>query len=172
MRRKPAFQAYLRPATSRIMCIARRSRRQARGAWPRSMRTNTSTSSSRKANINDARQPAKVAAAPAHPALAAMKTRFLKSIVDVPAAQWNALDPSGSPFLRHEFLAALEREGCVGDGKGWIGNHLVLADDAGRLQDAMPLYRKSHSWNEFVFDWSWAKAYAQTQLPYYPKLVS
>jgi predicted N-acyltransferase len=101
-----------------------------------------------------------------------MKTRFLKSILDVPAAQWNALDPSGSPFLRHEFLAALEREGCVGEGKGWMSNHLVLEDEAGCLQGAMPLYRKSHSWGEFVFDWSWAKAYAQAQLPYYPKLVS
>jgi hypothetical protein len=101
-----------------------------------------------------------------------MKTRILKSIADVPAAQWNALDPSGSPFLRHEFLVALEREGCVGEGKGWIGNHLVLEDDAGCLQGAMPLYCKSHSWGEFVFDWSWAKAYAQARLPYYPKLVS
>lgn len=101
-----------------------------------------------------------------------MKTRILTSIADMPAAQWNALDPSGSPFLRHEFLVALEREGCVGEDKGWVGSHLVLEDDAGRLHGAMPLYRKAHSWGEFVFDWSWAKAYAQAQLPYYPKLVS
>ena len=101
-----------------------------------------------------------------------MKARFLESIDGVSPAQWNALDPSGSPFLRHEFLATLEREGCVGAGKGWVGNHLVLEDDAGRIHGAMPLYLKSHSWGEFVFDWSWAKAYAQAGLAYYPKLVS
>jgi predicted N-acyltransferase len=101
-----------------------------------------------------------------------MKTRILKSIGSVLPAQWNALDPGGSPFLRHEFLAALEREGCVGAGKGWIGNHLVLEDDAGKIHGAMPLYLKSHSWGEFVFDWSWAKAYSQSRLAYYPKLVS
>lgn len=101
-----------------------------------------------------------------------MKTRILLSIDGVSPQQWNTLDPTGSPFLRHEFLSALEREGCVGRGKGWIGNHLLLEDDAGRLQGAMPLYLKSHSWGEFVFDWSWAKAYAQARLNYYPKLVS
>ena len=101
-----------------------------------------------------------------------MQVRILQSIGSAAPAAWNALDPTGSPFLRHEFLTALEREGCVGRGKGWIGNHLVLEDDAGRIHGALPLYLKSHSWGEFVFDWSWAKAYAQAGLDYYPKLVS
>ena len=101
-----------------------------------------------------------------------MPVRILRSIGNVPAAQWNALDIAGSPFLRHEFLSALETEHCVGEAKGWGTNHLVLEDDAGRLQGALLLYLKSHSWGEFVFDWSWAKAYSQSRLDYYPKLVS
>lgn len=101
-----------------------------------------------------------------------MQTRILSSINGVPAAQWNALNATGTPFLRHEFLAALEREGCIGEDKGWATNHLLLEDEAGRIQGAIPLYLKSHSWGEFVFDWSWAKAYAQAGLDYYPKLVS
>ena len=101
-----------------------------------------------------------------------MPVRILRSIGDVPAAQWNALDPTGSPFLRHEFLATLETADCVSTAKGWGASHLVLEDGAGRIQGAIPLYLKSHSWGEFVFDWSWAKAYSQAHLHYYPKLVS
>jgi len=101
-----------------------------------------------------------------------MSTRILSSITEVPAAQWNALDLGGSPFLRHEFLAALEQEDCVGESKGWAANHLLLEDERGALQGAVPLYLKSHSWGEFVFDFSWAKAYAEAGLEYYPKLLS
>lgn len=101
-----------------------------------------------------------------------MPTRILNSIASVAAAQWNALNATGTPFLRHEFLGALELEGCVGEASGWLPHHLLLEDTAGRIQGAMPLYLKSHSWGEFVFDWSWAKAYTQAGLSYYPKLVS
>src|SRR3990170_6656225 len=101
-----------------------------------------------------------------------MQARTVASIDSLPAAQWNALALGGNPFVRHEFLLALERAGCVGVAAGWAPNHLVLEDDAGRLLAALPLYRKSHSWGEFVFDWSWARAYDQAGLRYYPKLVS
>jgi uncharacterized protein len=101
-----------------------------------------------------------------------MHARIITAIERIPAAAWNALELGGNPFVRHEFLLALEREACVGSGSGWLPNHLVLEDEAGRLQAALPLYRKSDSWGEFVFDWSWAKAYAQAGLRYYPKLVS
>lgn len=101
-----------------------------------------------------------------------MPTRILNSIDSVAAAQWNALNATGTPFLRHEFLGALELQGCVGAASGWVPHHLLLEDTAGRIQGAMPLYLKSHSWGEFVFDWSWAKAYTQAGLSYYPKLVS
>jgi predicted N-acyltransferase len=99
-----------------------------------------------------------------------MRARILDSIESVSAAQWNELDLGGNPFVRHEFLASLERSGCVGGTSGWNPQHIVLEED-GALCGVMPLYEKSHSWGEFVFDWSWARAYSQAGLPYYPKLV-
>jgi predicted N-acyltransferase len=101
-----------------------------------------------------------------------MRTRFLTSIDRVPAAQWNALNATQTPFLRHEFLAALETSGCVGEPTGWMPRHLVLESDSGALLGAAPLFLKTHSWGEFVFDWSWARAYTQAGIEYYPKLVS
>ena len=74
--------------------------------------------------------------------------------------------------MRHEFLSALERAGCVGEASGWAPSHLILENDRGGLEGALPLYRKTHSWGEFVFDWSWARAWSQAGLRYYPKLVS
>lgn len=101
-----------------------------------------------------------------------MTTRVLDAIDGVPPAQWNALVPAGNPFVRHEFLSTLESTGCACEETGWLPQHLLLADAAGRLIGAVPLYLKSHSWGEFVFDWSWARAYMQAGLEYYPKLVS
>ena len=98
--------------------------------------------------------------------------RVVDSIDSVPAQQWNALETGGNPLVRHEFLLALERAGCVGAGTGWIPHHLVLQTAAGEIEAALPLYSKSDSWGEFVFDWSWARAYSQAGLRYYPKLVS
>jgi predicted N-acyltransferase len=99
-----------------------------------------------------------------------MECRELAAIDEVPAAQWNALDGSACPFLRHEFLAALEHTHCVGAGTGWTPAHLGLFE-GGRLRAAAPAWRKAHSWGEFVFDFSWAQAYARHGLPYYPKLL-
>jgi predicted N-acyltransferase len=99
-----------------------------------------------------------------------MQRRRVSHIDAIDAAQWNALDPGGSPFTRHEFLAALERTGCVGGDTGWQPAHLTLWDAAG-LAAALPLYRKLHSWGEFVFDFGWAQAYSRHGLPYYPKLL-
>jgi predicted N-acyltransferase len=91
---------------------------------------------------------------------------------EIPAAEWDALDTAGNPFLSHAFLAALESCGCVGGDSGWMPHHLLLRDEAGRLVGAVPRYVKSHSWGEFVFDWSWAQAYAQAGLDYYPKQLA
>lgn len=100
-----------------------------------------------------------------------MRIRILHSIHDISASDWNALEMRGQPFLRHEFLAALEDTGCACSATGWTPHHLVVNDNA-RLCAAMPLYVKAHSFGEFVFDFSWAEAYAQAGLNYYPKLVS
>ncbi|MFI4890866.1 MAG: GNAT family N-acetyltransferase [Steroidobacterales bacterium] len=100
------------------------------------------------------------------------RARFLDSIAAIDAAAWNRLAGSSQPFLRHEFLLALEESGCAGPRRGWTPRHLVLEDAAGRVIGAMPLYQKSHSRGEFVFDFAWANAYAQHGLAYYPKLLS
>jgi len=97
-------------------------------------------------------------------------TRILPTVADAPADRWNALG-GDCPFLRHEFLAALEQTDCVGADAGWVPCHVTLWE-AGQLAGFMPLYLKSHSYGEYVFDWSWADAYRQHGLPYYPKLLS
>jgi uncharacterized protein len=100
------------------------------------------------------------------------RTRFLDSIAQIDAASWNSLVIQGQPFLRHEFLLALEASGCAVPRTGWTARHLIIEDAGGRAMGAMPLFRKGHSRGEFVFDFSWANAYAQHGLPYYPKLLS
>ena len=78
------------------------------------------------------------------------------------------------PFLRHEFLRLAEDTGCVSPGVRLdaTASHHIRHGDDNKLRAAMPLYEKSHSWGEFVFDWAWANAYQQAGLNYYPKLVS
>jgi predicted N-acyltransferase len=98
--------------------------------------------------------------------------RFLDSITQIDAASWNSLLRDGQPFLRHEFLSALEESGCAVPRTGWTARHLVIEAADGRAIGAMPLFRKGHSRGEFVFDFSWATAYAQHGLKYYPKLLS
>jgi len=96
---------------------------------------------------------------------------ILDSLVEITAAEWNALLPADAgPFLKYEFLASLEETGCVGPNTGWQVAHLGLRDE-GQLIGAMPMYLKQHSYGEFVFDWSWAQAYEQRGLQYYPKAL-
>lgn len=101
-----------------------------------------------------------------------MVVRTLSSLSEIPAAEWNAIAGDANPFLCHEFLYALEQSGCTGGESGWTAQHLVATDDAGCLAGAVPLYRKDHSYGEYVFDWAWANAYAHAGLEYYPKLVA
>jgi len=101
-------------------------------------------------------------------------TRIVESIASIPAMQWDALVATAggaNPFLRHAFLCALQDSGCAGREMGWRTEFLTLWI-GDRLVGAMPLYLKSHSWGEFVFDWAWADAYQRHGLSYYPKLVS
>ena len=73
--------------------------------------------------------------------------------------------------MRHEFLLALEETGCVGAASGWRPHHLRISRE-GSAVAVMPLYIKNNSRGEYVFDWSWADAYRQHGMPYYPKLVT
>ena len=100
-----------------------------------------------------------------------MHTSVVTSIHDIPARDWNRISGTGHPFLRYEFLAALETHGCVGEAQGWIPQHIVAFDD-GELVGIVPLYLKDNSYGEFVFDWAWADAYHRAGLAYYPKLVA
>jgi hypothetical protein len=97
------------------------------------------------------------------------RLRVTASLAGVDAAQWNAL-AGGNPFLRHEFLHALTNSGCASARSGWQPQFLLLERD-GLLAGAMPLYVKTHSRGEYVFDWAWAEAYARHGLEYYPKLL-
>jgi predicted N-acyltransferase len=94
----------------------------------------------------------------------------LTTLAAVDAADWNAL-AGDSPFLKHEFLRALEASGCVGPGTTWQPCYLVARDAQG-LAGALPLFIKYDSHGEFVFDWSWADAYERSGRDYYPKLVA
>jgi len=101
-----------------------------------------------------------------------LEIRVARSLAEVDAAEWNALPGTEAPFLRHEFLHALEATGCATAETGWDAHHLLLRGRDGRLSGALPLYLKSHSWGEFVFDFAWAEAYHRAGLAYYPRLVS
>jgi uncharacterized protein len=100
-------------------------------------------------------------------------TRVLAAPSDADAAHWNALLAlaGGSPFMRQEYLAALHDSGSAVRDTGWTPQFVTLWRD-GELQAACPLYLKSHSYGEYVFDWAWANAYDQHGLRYYPKALT
>ena len=105
-----------------------------------------------------------------------MDITLAESISAIGAAEWDGLcaqDPSRprDPFTTHRFLAALEVSGSVGPGTGWEPRHLTIRQD-GRLLAAMPLYVKSHSQGEYIFDHAFAEAWQRAGGRYYPKLQS
>ncbi|MBP8926172.1 MAG: N-acetyltransferase [Pseudomonadales bacterium] len=99
------------------------------------------------------------------------ETSFITSVHALARDEWNALAGTAFPFLRHEFLAALEDSASVGGASGWEPHHLVLRNGS-RVLALMPCYLKTHSYGEYVFDWAWADAYQRNGLDYYPKLLS
>ena len=91
----------------------------------------------------------------------------------IDAHGWNRLlaeQAAPTPFMRHEYLAALHRSQSAVAETGWAAQFVTLWHD-GTLQAAAPLYLKSHSYGEYVFDWAWADAYRRNGLRYYPKLL-
>jgi hypothetical protein len=102
------------------------------------------------------------------------RTQLVEHLDRIGADAWNALlaaDPDATPFLRYEFLHALHASGCASPRTGWTPAFLTLSDERG-LQAAVPLYRKDHSYGEYVFDWAWAQAHEQRGLAYYPKWLA
>ena len=94
--------------------------------------------------------------------------RFLPSLADVPARDWDALHDGRNPFVAHAFLHGLESQGCLRRDWGWTPHHLTLWE-GDTLVAAAPGYLKDNSHGEFVFDHAWAHAYARYGLDYYPK---
>ncbi len=101
-----------------------------------------------------------------------MQVFTLDQIDGINPLQWNQAAGSNNPFLKHEFLLALEQHGCVGEETGWIPRHQILQDDSGTVLGATPMYLKTNSYGEFVFDWAWADAFERTGRRYYPKMVA
>jgi predicted N-acyltransferase len=94
----------------------------------------------------------------------------LAGLDKIAAEQWDACAGSANPFVSHAYLSALERSGSATADTGWLPRHLVVADLAGKVVAAAPLYLKGHSYGEYVFDWGWAEAYQRAGGRYYPKL--
>ena len=100
--------------------------------------------------------------------------RVHRRITEIGKAGWDACaaNPAyqGNPFISYAFLDALEQSGCAVAQTGWAPHHLAVEDETGAIAAVMPLYLKSHSQGEYVFDHSWAQAYEQAGGRYYPKL--
>jgi predicted N-acyltransferase len=99
--------------------------------------------------------------------------RIHRRISEIGREAWDGCAPTGTaynPFVAYDFLQALEESGCAVERTGWGPQHLAVEDEAGQVAAVMPLYLKSHSQGEYVFDWSWADAYERAGGQYYPKL--
>ncbi len=102
------------------------------------------------------------------------RTRIINSLSAVGQPAWDALvelQADANPFLSFAFLHALHESGCASTETGWQPHYLTLWHGA-LLQAALPLYLKTHSYGEYVFDWAWADAYRRNGLDYYPKLLA
>ncbi len=96
-----------------------------------------------------------------------------RRIADIGREAWTACaHASGNPFVSYDFLDVLEQSGCAVERTGWGPQHLSIDDAAGQVGAVMPLYLKSHSQGEYIFDHSWADAYERAGGRYYPKLLA
>ena len=93
-----------------------------------------------------------------------------RKIAEISPAEWDAVAGSGNPFVSHAFLSAVEDSGSATSRTGWLPQHAVLRDADGRVVGAAPMYAKSHSYGEYVFDHGWANAFERAGGKYYPKL--
>ena len=100
-----------------------------------------------------------------------MKVSLINRINAISRDDWNKITGIEYPFIRHEFLHALEKSSCVSEETGWMPQH-CLVYDRDELIALMPMYRKTHSHGEYVFDFEWANAYRQHGLSYYPKWLT
>jgi predicted N-acyltransferase len=102
------------------------------------------------------------------------RTQLIEHLHRIGSSAWNdlvAADEDATPFLRYEFLHALHQSGCASPRTGWTPTFLTLTGELG-LAAAVPLYRKDHSFGEYVFDWAWAQAHEERGRAYYPKWLA
>lgn len=99
-----------------------------------------------------------------------MQVELLHSLADLPDFDWRAWSDD-NPFISPAFLRAMENTGCTSEETGWQPCHLILYDQHRQPAGFMPMYLKTHSQGEFVFDMAWARAFSQYGLEYYPKLL-
>ena len=97
--------------------------------------------------------------------------RVHNAIGEIAPEAWDACAGDVNPTVSHVFLNALEESGSATARAGWAPQHLSFTDRSGRLVGAVPMYLKSHSYGEYVFDWGWADAYERSGGRYYPKLL-
>ena len=100
----------------------------------------------------------------------AVTINLISDVSTISAEQWDACAGTDDPFLRHAFFKALEESGSVCTETGWLPHHLSITGDDGNLLAVAPLYAKTHSYGEYVFDWGWADAFERAGGKYYPKL--
>ena len=93
-----------------------------------------------------------------------------QKIAEVPPAEWDACAGPDNPFVSHAFLSAMEDSGSANARTGWLPQHAVLRGEAGQVVAVAPMYAKSHSYGEYVFDHGWAHALERAGGDYYPKL--
>lgn len=103
--------------------------------------------------------------------LPTLSIKIHPALDEIPCEKWNALLKDNNPFIKHEFLNALEQHHCATPNFGWVAHHIAiyLADE---LVAAMPVYEKYNSYGEFVFDHAWVEAWQRAGLAYFPKLVT
>lgn len=102
--------------------------------------------------------------------MTALRFNVVTTLAEVDPHQWDALTER-SPLLSHAFLHALHETGCAAAATGWRPQY-ILGYAGSALVAALPLYLKSHSYGEYVFDWAWADAYRRHGRRYYPKLLA
>ncbi|MSP04914.1 MAG: N-acetyltransferase [Acetobacteraceae bacterium] len=93
-----------------------------------------------------------------------------RSIGEIAAAEWDLCATSENPFVSHAFLSAMEDSGSTNVRTGWLPQHAVLRGPDGQIKAAAPMYAKSHSYGEYVFDHGWGQAFERAGGKYYPKL--
>ena len=103
---------------------------------------------------------------------AAISVKVHAAIAELPAAAWDACAGDGNPSVCHAFLNALEESGSTTSRTGWMPQHLSITGADGTIAGVVPLYAKTHSYGEYIFDYGWADAYERAGGRYYPKLLS